>query len=527
MKATVEQGIIDLERLAQEAFDEAERRIAAHKQKRADVREIDLSDLRHLKKIPPSINRMKRIPELDLSNTSIDDISELSGISIGTLSISNTRVSDIFPISNIPKLKFLYAYGTNLNSKLPIEFAKDLQAVFLNINEEEDAKYIARWKFLSDKYCEGYECLFYLQESTSVPKGITNSLGDTNTVLFVNHFRAKLGMSPYWPAHYDGPREAPLSERSNEDDDLKSSDIQPVPGPNIFQFKNGKFEARPVKSKTNDQSLSQSLLEAIIDDANSILTEVNENYLDKALSNAIERTIRDISGDISDVPIGRLQVSLRRIQALSISYSQEDREADKTLRALLFSLSESMQDLVSTIPNIMEMESARMALGAISTEAIPIISNSIDHISKSAENSDIVGNSVIRALKDGNFEINALTETINDIRTSLPTRTIAIKKRGEIVGLQLLSIWNFGASIYSRISAEFKDAGIEAWRGAKEGIYEGSKDGTKIAVSGAIRIGLLALAVQIAGPFAPLAFVVPAFEVISKKLKSSTEKLEE
>ena len=88
------------------------------------------------------------------------------------------------------------------------------------------------------------------------------------------------------------------------------------------------------------------------------------------------------------------------------------------------------------------------------------------------------------------------------------------------MGQQLLSLWNFGATVVRVTGDEFGPLAADSWKAFKEGVPDGVKKGTKDAISGAVKVALVALAVKLAGPFAPIALILPAFGSIEKGLKA-------
>jgi len=109
---------------------------------------LDFSDLRYLDTIPQELTEHPNIVRLNISNTNINDLSPLSGITtLQYLSIDNVPIQDLAPLSNLENLRTLSISRTWIHDLEPLRGLhklQDLNLSYTSIRSLEPIMYL-KW----------------------------------------------------------------------------------------------------------------------------------------------------------------------------------------------------------------------------------------------------------------------------------------------------------------------------------------------------------------------------------------------
>ncbi len=138
---------------AEDAYAEAERRIAAWRQGEA----LDLAIV-GLETIPGGIRALTKLQSLDCSFTSVSDLSPLSGLTaLQSLDCSRTQVSDLSPLSGLTALRSLTCSGTSVSDLSPLSGLTALQSLTCSGTSVSDLSPLSGLTALQSLHCFGTE----------------------------------------------------------------------------------------------------------------------------------------------------------------------------------------------------------------------------------------------------------------------------------------------------------------------------------------------------------------------------------
>ncbi len=108
-----------------EAFKIAEQRIEEAKEHQS--RRLSLSDLAHLKRLPPSISELSTLQVLGLENTQVKSIEEIKGLDgLLGLFVGGSPIVDLAPIAEFKKLQRLSIENTSVSDLRPVAALKEV-----------------------------------------------------------------------------------------------------------------------------------------------------------------------------------------------------------------------------------------------------------------------------------------------------------------------------------------------------------------------------------------------------------------
>lgn len=288
----------------------------------------------------------------------------------------------------------------------------------------------------------------------------------------------------------------------------------PGPGPYAVSIRQGKLEAEPTPGRPVDNGLALDLRNALQELAVDVLNTLSDNLADPPLTAAIQKLLADLSADMESLPLGRLQIDLRVLQGFSTSYSSAELGSDRTIHGLVSALAEGLYDLTSQYNAIRQMEAGRIAMGVVSQADIRPLQEPVRAIVEAAQSSDIVGDSLIAALTEGNDEIASISNKINNPLTPLDVKAKAIDQRAAIIGQQLLTVWNFGVAVVQLPVVATRALG----KAAADGAVSGVKKGVEGLVAGSITGAAGALAFALHNPVLALSYVAQTFAPLAQQV---------
>ncbi len=85
------------------------------------INHVTFSDLTELRRLPSNIRNAERLEYLNLSKTSVYNLSGIEGLTkLKQLNANQTRVMDLQPLSGLPNLRLVYLHGTWAEDLTPL-----------------------------------------------------------------------------------------------------------------------------------------------------------------------------------------------------------------------------------------------------------------------------------------------------------------------------------------------------------------------------------------------------------------------
>jgi hypothetical protein len=278
-------------------------------------------------------------------------------------------------------------------------------------------------------------------------------------------------------------------------------------------------------------SIDGALIEAVpltsIPRANALSNEIRAETLQKiaatrarlaltqtphSVLQTLDRLQAAMGTSLADVQSGVLLMRCRALEADYATFQPEDRRIEMSSDALsmIRDLVESLADFRATLPELVKLEAARLALGLLESDALAAYRPSLELVGI-AKLSSIAGRSAIDALETAVPDISE-TQRVIDNSQNEGVVTEAIEKRAQLVGLHLQVTRNFSAAVLKlklMVSSAAREASDHAYKGAMSGIEKSAEAGTIAAAA--------TLASAIAGPLAAIALVVASFKPLAQK----------
>ena len=335
------------------------------------------------------------------------------------------------------------------------------------------------------------------------------------TVLAVNFFRMQKSADLFWPDGYTGKRELPVMPSQVAETDAELFEQRPAP----YRFvpHNGKLEAQPQRNVPFDP-LTAEQMRRVIQDKLLLVSEVLQgNHADPLVLAAIKAFSECIVDPVEQTQTGVLLMRFRSIEAHASAYTDAASESDRTVRAVLDDLARSADDFLALFPSVRQIEAYRHALAFEgNNQAIKNFQEFTSEISNIASSSNVVGDSVLKALEDGSTQINELSQRIVT-SSSEKVRAQAIQARAAVAGLQALDVRNVSSAAMSWLYEEMKTVAGDSWDEAKRVIPQAVGHNVQHTINVGLRIGIILLVAHIAGPLGVLAVVAPTFAPLAKK----------
>ena len=225
------------------------------------------------------------------------------------------------------------------------------------------------------------------------------------------------------------------------------------------------------------------------------------------LRNSVERLRTALGTRFDDLRSGVLLSRSRSVEADRAAFGDE---LLPDIIAMMDDTAQTLRDLLASFPKVRRIEAERLALSLDrSANAIPAIREQMDAIQTVAEKSGVVTAEAIGALTQNDAAIEDAADPV--VRTSL-------------IADKLLVVGNFARAIIGGIASCGRTIGTElgelagkSWQAIKDELPKGIGATARIAPL----VGLVTLAGVIAGPFASMASVVPAFRPTSEALRNA------
>ncbi len=310
----------------------------------------------------------------------------------------------------------------------------------------------------------------------------------------------------------------PFDEASDEVADDHNV-LEQRPSAHSFEFTEGKIRATPLNVNLSSPDIAEELRGEVEQKARDLIDRLKRTQAPDRVLKTVERLQDALGKHISDVRSGILLSRTRSLEADVAQYDTDEARAEMAPDALsmLRDLMESVGDLKGAIPDIAEIEAARLALQLADGNVKRALTET-NAIVDAAEYSVLVDQSSLTALRMTDPDIGEVNEII-ETSTNDVVVADAIKQRAKLVSQKLLDVRNFTASILKPLQSEsirfLKDSGSNARKGTLTAIEKG----TEKAVTGVVIGGLAMLVATFAGPFAGLAVLVASFTPLGNKVE--------
>ena len=137
---------------AEDAYRAAEAVIAEAKRTGAEGLNFDDEAFQALETLPPRVNALDKLRNLDLRNTLVSDLDPLEGMTgLQWLWLDNTQVSDLDPLKGMRELQTLWLSYTQVSDLSPVKGMTGLQTLTLNNTHVLDLRPLAGLRKLADE----------------------------------------------------------------------------------------------------------------------------------------------------------------------------------------------------------------------------------------------------------------------------------------------------------------------------------------------------------------------------------------
>lgn len=290
----------------------------------------------------------------------------------------------------------------------------------------------------------------------------------------------------------------------------------PLPGAFDFSIKRGKLEASPSQNEIEQAKNAQDALETLKDIIKNCLEGLNANYADDLLKNAVASFLEKLPEKAGETQTGILNMRLAAINGFIGAYNQPDNETEKAVLGALLSVKSASETFSAYFTDIQKIKSVQLALN-LQEQDTDAINLEIDNIIKIAEPSKIIGASSITALSTGLQELSELNAKIG-LTPSLAQQAELNAAKSKVTAHRVVTTQNFLA----RTAKEMKDLPKDIYKSARKGLMSGVEDSAK----GGVKVGLILLAFQLAGPVGALAATVATFRPFAKRAEDIKDEIE-
>lgn len=132
------------------SWKEGQRQLAVAEQRVIEVLEagtnnLSFTDLHELRRLPNNIRDVPNLVYLQIQDTKISDLSNLTGhATLTQLNVNNTRVSDLTPLKDLPSLKLIYLHNTWINDVSPLVTLPALERLDIGNTQIETLEPVTR-----------------------------------------------------------------------------------------------------------------------------------------------------------------------------------------------------------------------------------------------------------------------------------------------------------------------------------------------------------------------------------------------
>jgi hypothetical protein len=279
-----------------------------------------------------------------------------------------------------------------------------------------------------------------------------------------------------------------------------------------FLVDGARIEAVPLTSIPGANALSSEIRAETLQKIAATRARLALTQTPHSVLQTLDRLQAAMGTSLADVQSGVLLMRCRALEADYATFQPEDRRIEMSSDALsmIRDLVESLADFRATLPELVKLEAARLALGLLESDAVAAYRPSLELVGI-AKLSSIAGKSAIDALETAVPDISE-TQRVIDNSQNEGVVAEAIEKRAQLVGLHLQVTRNFSAAVL-----KLKLMASNAAREASDHAYKGAMSGIEKSAEAAAIAAAATLASAIAGPLAAIALVVASFKPLAQK----------
>lgn len=294
--------------------------------------------------------------------------------------------------------------------------------------------------------------------------------------------------------------------------------------PSAYQFgvRDGRIFAEPLGGASPSSAGSDLRLE-LLEKARDLLAKLAKTQAPTHISDTVARLVEALADTFEDIRPGILLSRARSVEAaIAVFDTPEARnELFTDTQSLLRDVGASLADLMSLFPEILAIESNRLALQITSERSAEILSASIE-ITGIARASSIVDDSAVVALEMTALDIEETDRLVIEAGNDA-VRAAAWEARGRLVAQRLLDVRNFAASAVNAARRQSGRYASEAAVVVRKASLEGLEGAVKEVSKGAVKGSIVYLVYQMLGPIAALSMLVGSFAPLSRKAKELTD----
>ena len=275
-----------------------------------------------------------------------------------------------------------------------------------------------------------------------------------------------------------------------------------------FGEKNGKLSAIPLVGREASE-LGEVLRKQFSTDLVAAKERLSRTQVTPHFIKSLDRLLACISVPFEEIKAGELLFRSRALEANLATLNLEEFFDDTSVD--LITLHAEMDDFRAAFPELLELESNRLALRIVNTP-IEDVYLDIHTVAGVAGASRVVDEFASDALNDPLIDIDEATQAIYsaiDDETGARAREI----RATLIAQHVLGVRNFVAAALAAAQKEIVSYAKEAAPRLRKGSLDGLEDGARALAKGAF----VALAYQLGGAVTALAVGITSFAPLARK----------
>ncbi|WP_373502339.1 hypothetical protein [Aestuariivirga sp.] len=306
------------------------------------------------------------------------------------------------------------------------------------------------------------------------------------------------------PAHVNAlirKKEEEIAGRSSIS--AEPRDLIQYPASFVFDFSAGQLTAKPVTASdaflADADGMREDLVRKLREAANRLTrTQCVPRFVDTFLAAAQLLS----SSSVKDLRAGKVLSCFRSVEADAVAISSPEGRAEFShdVIAVIDDAYQSFQDFRAQLPNVVALETNRIALQLAEGDAVAV-NEEVENLIRAVAGNDIVSDAAEEALADGRDEFNRFQSIIEETDN---TSAIAAAKKEQ-------------ASAVAQRSMTVRNFVVRPLRFVADNAAAGIGQGIQKSAEAATVAGISLLMTQIAGPIAGIATYIASFRPLAKK----------
>jgi hypothetical protein len=305
--------------------------------------------------------------------------------------------------------------------------------------------------------------------------------------------------------------ERPPDEPSEPDAAALAASAEQRPAAYRFGVRDGKIDILPEAPQPEDREFALDTYRELVAKVRELHGRLQGTNSARRVGNSIERLLIALGPGFDDLRPGVLLSRSRSLEADRAAFGDE-LLAD--IIAMMDGTAQTLRDLLASFPIVRRIEAEGLALRLDrSADAIPAIREQMYAIKAAAARSGAVTEEAISALTQNDAAIEDAIDPV--VQRSLVADKLLVVRNfaSAVVG----GIATYGRIALAKTGTELGELAGKSWQAIKDELPKGIGATARIAPL----VGLVTLSGVIAGPFASMASLVPAFRPISEALRKA------